>query len=71
MKKSTKTALTVSGIAAVVTSAMVGFTYLTSKMFVDAALDREMPQSMKKFKKAISGFKKNEDFLNTSPNIHL
>ena len=63
MKKQVKTALIVSGVAAATTSVLVGLTYLTSKMFVDAALDREMPKSMQKFKKAIAGFKKNEDFV--------
>lgn len=63
MKKSTRSALIISGVTAVSTSAMIGLTYLTSKLFVDAALDREMPKPMKKFKKAISGFKKSEYFV--------
>ena len=63
MKKQAKNALIISGVAAATTSLMIGLTYVASKLLVEAALDREMPKPIKKFKKAISGYKKSEDFV--------
>lgn len=63
MKKSVKSALTATGIFLAAGAASVAATYLTTKILVKIALDRDEPDFAKKASDAIAGKAVDADFL--------